>query len=54
LEWERLDGRRACRIRKLIDIGGYRNDEVWDELQNAMIHAMVQLEKALKPLINKQ
>jgi hypothetical protein len=27
LEWQRLDGKRACRIRKEIEGGGYRDDE---------------------------
>lgn len=27
LEWQRLEGKRACRIRKQIEVGGYRDDE---------------------------
>jgi hypothetical protein len=54
LEWQRLEGKRACRIRKLIPIGGYRDDESkWPSIQDAMIDAMIRLEKALKPYIAK-
>ena len=49
LEWQRLEGKKACRIMKTIDIGGYRDDESkWPEIQDAMIDAMIRLEKALR------
>jgi hypothetical protein len=52
LEWQRLEGKRVCRIMKTIDIGGYRDDESkWPEIQDAMIDAMIRLEKALRPHI---
>ncbi len=54
LEWQRLDDRRACRIRKLFAYGGYREEEEkWPELQDALIDAMVRLEKAFKPHVAK-
>ena len=54
LEWERLEGKRACRIKKRISEGGYRDDEAkWPVIQDALIDAMVRLEKALKPHIGK-
>jgi hypothetical protein len=53
LEWQRLEGKRACRIRKIINAGGYRDESKWDEIQRAMTDAMVRLEKALKPHIAK-
>ena len=46
LEWQRLDNRRACRIRKVITMGGYRDEEVWVDVQDQMIDAMIRLEKA--------
>ena len=51
LSWQRLDGRRACRIR--IDLpGGYRSPESeWPEIQQRMTDAMTQLEAALKPVL---
>jgi hypothetical protein len=51
LEWQRLEGKRACRIRKSINLGGYRDESKWQQVQEAMIDAMVRLEKALKPYV---
>jgi hypothetical protein len=53
LDWQRLEGRRACRIKKNIDLGGYRDESKWSEIQAAMIGAMIRLEKALRPHIAK-
>lgn len=54
LEWERLEGKRACRIRKIISIGGYRDeDDRWPRVQEEMVDAMIRLEAALKPYISK-
>ncbi|MBN1763610.1 MAG: DUF4268 domain-containing protein, partial [Methanomicrobia archaeon] len=52
LNWEHLEGRRACRISKKIAIGGYRDDK-WPAIHEAMIDAMIRLEKALKPHISR-
>ena len=51
LSWQRLDGRRACRIR--IDLpGGYRSpDSEWPEIQQRMTDAMTELEVAFKPVL---
>jgi hypothetical protein len=53
LEWQRLEGKRACRIRKEIKAGGYRDEEKWPEIHQAMIEAMIRLEEALGPHIVK-
>lgn len=53
LIWEKLEGRRACRIRKDIKLGGYRDKDKWPEIQSAMIDAMIRLEKSLKSFIDK-
>ncbi|MBC8236473.1 DUF4268 domain-containing protein [bacterium] len=53
LEWERLEGKRACRIRKQINLGGYRDEDKWSEVHDNMIDAMIRLEKALKSHINE-
>lgn len=52
LSWERLEGKRACRIAKYLGIGGYRDDSKWPVIQDAMIDAMIRFEKALKPYIS--
>ena len=50
LSWERLEGKRACRIRHTQSGGGYRSPEdQWPALQDAVIRDMDRLEKALRP-----
>jgi hypothetical protein len=50
LSWERLEGKRACRIRHTQTGGGYRSPEdQWPAIQDAAIKDMDRLEKALRP-----
>jgi hypothetical protein len=50
LSWERLEGKRACRIRHTQTGGGYRSPEdQWTALQDAIVKDMDRLEKALRP-----
>lgn len=51
LEWQRLDDRRASRIRKTIGDGGLRDEALWPVLQDKMVDAMIRLEKALRPYL---
>ena len=54
LEWQRLEGKRACRIGKRFSLGGYRDDEEeWSEIQDAMIDGMIRLEAAFRPHIDR-
>ncbi len=54
LDWQRLDSRRASRIAYYIrGKGGLRDRDRWDTLQDAMIDAMIRLERALKPYIQQ-
>jgi len=55
LEWQRLDNKRACRIMKTLEKdGGYRDEKIkWPQIQDAMINAMILLDKALKPHIDE-
>ncbi len=54
LEWERLEGKRACRIAKRSDQGGYRDDEEsWPAIQDRLIDAMIRLDKAFHPHIKR-
>lgn len=48
LDWQRLDNKRACRIRVAVEAGGYRDEERYSEAHAAMVDAMVRLEKALR------
>jgi hypothetical protein len=52
LEWDQLETKRACRISKRFSLGGWKDEESrWSEIQDAMVDAMIRLEKALKPHI---
>ena len=54
LAWQRLEGKQACRIGHTITVGGYRSDEsTWPEIHDAMIDAMMRLEKAITPYLEK-
>jgi hypothetical protein len=53
LSWERLDTKRACRIKHTIEQGGYRSPEQqWSEIQSEMVETMTRLETALKPALD--
>jgi len=54
LTWQRLDNKRACRIRFVIGNGGYRSpEEEWPQVQDEVILAMDRLEKAVRPLLTR-
>jgi hypothetical protein len=53
LEWYEPEGVRLCRVIHEIKAGGYRDEEAkWPEIQDAIIDAMVRLEKALRPYLS--
>ena len=50
LLWERLEEKRACRVRYLMEQGGLSSGEDrWPKIQDAMVEAMERLAKALTP-----
>jgi len=51
LDWQRLDEKRACRVRYVIKTGGLNDKEKWEEIQGMMIDAMIRLERAFMPEI---
>lgn len=54
LDWTAEEGLRYCRIGKAISLGGYRDPEdKWPAIHHAMVDAMIRLEKALSPHIEK-
>lgn len=53
LDWQPLEGRQACRIRKRLDGVGYSDQARWSELQEELIDAMIKLEHALRIYINQ-
>ncbi len=53
LEWQRLDAKRACRIRKVVVKGGWKDQEKWAEAIPATVDVMIRFEKAIKPYVQK-
>jgi hypothetical protein len=54
LSWERLEGKRACRITHRMEDGGYRsNEDEWPTIQDKLVGVMVRLESALRPVLAK-
>jgi hypothetical protein len=51
LSWERLDGKRACRIVKHFNGFGFRDKDHWGDLAENMIESMIKLEKSLSGYI---
>jgi hypothetical protein len=52
LLWERLNNKRACRIKHHVESGGYRSPEQqWPNIQGEMVDTMTRLETALKPAL---
>lgn len=54
LNWQLLEGKRACRIRHTQSGGGYRSPEdQWPALQDTIINDMDRLDKALRPFLKQ-
>lgn len=53
LDWQRLEGKRACRIKFAIGGGGREDEDKWPEIQKVMVDSMIQLEKVFRPHIKK-
>jgi hypothetical protein len=51
LSWERLDNRRASRIAKYFNDIGYRDENRWEYLADAMIENMIKFEQAISPFL---
>jgi Domain of unknown function (DUF4268) len=53
LDWDRIEGRKRCTIGKALP-GGYQEDrERWPEIQDDMVEAMIRLEAAIKPQLER-
>lgn len=48
LEWQRLDGKRACRVRKSFELGGIKDEGQWNTVIEHTVGAMIKLEAAFK------
>jgi len=49
LDWLRLEGKRACRIKKTYTTGGYRDEGTWNDACQELAVAMAKLESAIRP-----
>ena len=53
LEWYFVDGRRRQIIRRRIEIGGYKDEDSWDEIHESLVDAMIRLESSLRPHLER-
>ena len=53
LDWQPMQGRQACRVKKTYTTGGYRDEDVWEAVYEELAVAMAKLESALKPHIKR-
>ena len=53
LSWEGLEGKKHARICYRMEIGGYQNENTWDEVSELVIDKMILLESTLAPYIKK-
>lgn len=51
LEWEPLPDSRACRIKKVIEIGGWQNEDKWEEVHEKLIDYCMRMKDSFDPLI---
>jgi hypothetical protein len=53
LEWRPKEDVKVCHIVHPIDSGGWKDEELWPEVHEKMVDAMVRLEQALAPEIER-
>ena len=53
LLWDKVEGRRVCRIKSFSKVGGLKDVASWDRIQDDMVDRMVRLEGALRPRLLK-
>ena len=53
LLWEPLPESRACRIKAVIDIGGWKDEENWEEVHNQLIQYCINMKKSFDPFIKE-
>ncbi len=51
LDWDLPEGRKHAKVLVTIPGGGYRDEERWEAIQQALVHAMTRLRAACKPFL---
>lgn len=51
--WEPLPESRACRIKAIIDTGGWQDDDKWDEIHDQLVDYCINLKKSFDPFIKE-
>ena len=52
LSWERMDGKLGSKVAYYVEVGGYQDPEsTWNLAQNALVDAMIKLERSVKPFV---
>lgn len=52
LDWQRLDERKACRVRYLISGHGLQDQDEWPKIHDQMVEAMVKMHKTFQPYVD--
>jgi hypothetical protein len=54
LSWEKMEDKRASRVAKYYETGGYRDeDDKWPKIQDELVDGMIGFSKALAPFIKR-
>jgi hypothetical protein len=49
--WEPLEGKGACRVSSVVDLGGWKDEEVWGDVIEALVDRMICFDSAIKPFL---
>jgi len=50
--WDKVEGRRVCRIKSISEVGGLKDTDLWDHIHADLVDRMIRLEKALRPTLS--
>lgn len=53
LDWEEMKGHDACRIKRHVTLGGWRDEPVWPQVHDELIDCMIRLERAFRDHISR-
>ena len=51
LDWEDLPESRACRIKLRSNLGGFRDEETWEDIHEFLVQNIIKLEHSTKKYI---